>query len=282
MRIRETASTRARPRAEAASPAVAPPKRPQKAVLSSEADDWSSYLEGLAADGVRFDTGFAGLDAKLGGLSPGLMLLIDDDRNRVVSFLKQLTDQFASSTSGRCLFVAAEMPKSVLRLRTISRLSGVPLSDLEKGRVKKDSPEWRKVDAAGRGAQEWLRRVFVYEAEGEVEIPLARELVKKLLDASEDRLCLVVVDTLEKVARPAGAAGSVVSQLKSVADSLEVLIIAAASDPTLLASKDTDYAAVFRNVPQGLVELEVLRAGGESSTVVRFRYDPDTCGFGEA
>jgi hypothetical protein len=269
------------PAKEKSSPAVPPPKRSQKAVLSSEADDWSSYLEGLAGESVRFDTGFARLDEQLGGLSPGLMLLIDEDRDRVVSFLKQVTDQVASSTPGHCLFLAAEIPKSALRLRTISRLAGVPLADLEKGRVKRDSPEWRRVDGAGRGAQDWLRRVFVYEVEGEIEISLVRELVKKLLEASEDKKCLVVVDTLEKIARPSGA-GGVVSLLKGLADSLEVLIVAAAVDPTLLASKDTDYAAVFRNVPQGLVELEVLRAGKENSTVVRFRYDPETCGFTEA
>jgi hypothetical protein len=259
----------------------APAKRPRKAVLSSEGEEWSSYLEDLAASqGKRFDTGFARLDEGLGGLSPGIMLVIDEDRERVVSFLKQLADQAASASGIRCLFLAAEIPKSALRLRTISRLAVVKVSDLEKGRLKKDSPEWSRVDAAGRNASDWLRRVFVYEVEGELEIPLVQDLTRKLQESSEEPV-LVVVDALEKVAR-AGSPQSVVSQLKSLADSLDVLILAAATDPTLLASRDADYAAVFRATPHGLVELEVLRSGKESSTIVRFRYEPEVCRFREA
>jgi hypothetical protein len=264
-------------------PSPPPPaamKRAAKAVLSSEGEEWSSYLEDLAANqGKRFDTGFARLDEGLGGLSPGIMLVIDEDRERVVSFLKQLADQVASAGAIRCLFVAAEIPKSALRLRTISRLAAVKVADLEKGRLKKDSPEWSRVDAAGRSASEWLRRVFVYEVEGELEISLVQDLARKLQEASEEPV-LVVVDALERVAR-AGSPQSVVSQLKSLADSLDVLILAAATDPTLLASRDADYAAVFRTTPHGLVELEVLRSGKESSTLVRFRYEPEVCRFKE-
>jgi hypothetical protein len=257
-----------------------PPKRGPKPALSSEGEEWSRYLEDLAANqGRRFDTGFTRLDEGLGGLSPGIMLVIDEERDRVVSFLKQLADQVASASAIRCLFVAAEIPKSALRLRTISRLAAVKVSDLEKGRLKKDSPEWSRVDEAGRGACDWLRRVYVYEVEGELEISLLQDLTRRLRDSSEEPV-LVVVDALEKVAR-AGSAQSVVSQLKTLASSLDVLILAAATDPTLLASRDADYAAVFRSTPHGLVELEVLRSGKESSTIVRFRYEPELCRFRE-
>ncbi len=266
---------------EKSSPAVAAPKKTIKAVLSSEGDDWSDYMDDLASSqGKTFDTGFTRLDEGLGGLSPGLMLLVDEDRERLFNFMKQITDQFASGGELRCLYIASELPKSALRLRTLSRLAGVSLQELEKGRVKKDSSDWKRIDAEGRKASSWLKRVFVFEVEDELELALVRELVKKLLDADAESSCLVVIDSLEKVALDGGA-GKVVSQLKSLADQLDVLILAAATDPTLLASRDADLAAVFRESTTGGVELEVLQAGNESSTVVTFSYEPDFCRFVE-
>ena len=266
---------------EKSTPAVAAPKKTIKAVLSSEGDDWSNYMDDLASSqGKTFDTGFTRLDEGLGGLSPGLMLLVDEDRERLFNFMKQITDQFASGGELRCLYIASELPKSALRLRTLSRLAGVSLQELEKGRVKKDSSDWKRIDAEGRKASSWLKRVFVFEVEDELELVLVRELVKKLLDAGAESSCLVVIDSLEKVARDGGA-GKVISQLKSLADQLDVLILAATPDPTLLASRDADLAAVFRESTTGGVELEVLQAGNESSTVVTFSYEPDFCRFVE-
>ena len=208
------------------------------------------------------------------------MLLVDEDRERLFNFMKQITDQFARGGELRCLYIASELPKTALRLRTLSRLAGVSLQELEKGRVKKDSSDWKRIDAEGRKASSWLKRVFVFEAEDELELALVRELVKKLLDADADSSCLVVIDSIEKVARDGGA-GKVVSQLKNLADQLDILILAATTDPTLLASRDADLAAVFRESTAGGVELEVLQAGNESSTVVTFSYEPDFCRFVE-
>ncbi len=273
---------------EKSSPAVSPEpsKLPSKlkvnAVLSSEGDDWSSYVADLASkQGKTYDTGFKRLDQELNGLAPGLMLLVDEDRERVVNFLKQVTDQMAASGSVRCLFLASEHPKATLRLRTLARLAAVPVTDIEKGRLKKDSAEWQRVDRAGPGAAEWLRRVFVYEFQDELELSVVRELTKKLLESPEKESCLVVVDALEKVRKQDGTIQSAVSELKSLSDSLDVLILAATTDPTLLASKDADYASVFRLASPGQVELEVLRAGRESSTIARFRYEADYCRFSE-
>jgi hypothetical protein len=272
------------PPREKSSPAIGPPpsKPKVKAVLSSEGDDWSTYLEDLASkQGKSYDTGFKALDRELQGLAPGLMLLVDEDRERIVSFLKQVTDQMAESGSARCLFLASQHPKTTLRLRTLGRLAAVAILDIEKGRLRKDSPEWQRVDRAGRSAAEWLRRVFVCEFQDELELAVARDLTKKLQESSEKGSCLVVIDSLERVERKGGGIQSAASQLKALADSLDVLILAATTDPTLLASKDADYASVFRQTSAGQVELEVLRAGRESSTVARFRYEPEFCRFTE-
>jgi len=272
------------PPRERSSPAASPPpsKPKVRAVLSSEGDDWSSYLADLASkQGKSYDTGFKRLDQEFNGLAPGLMLLVDEDRERVVSFLKQVTDQMAASGLVRCLFLASEQPKSTLRLRTLARLAAVPVADIEKGRLKKDSPEWQRVDRAGRSAAEWQQRVFVYEVQDQLEVGVVRELTKKLQESPEKGSCLVVVDSLERVERKGGTIQSAALELKGIADSLDVLILAATTDPTLLASKDADYAAVFRQASPGLVELEVLRAGRESSTVARFRYEAEYGRFTE-
>ncbi len=269
---------------EKSSPAVSPPpsKPKVKAVLASEGDDWSSYMEELASkQGKTYDTGFKRLDQEFNGLAPGLMLLVDEDRDRMVNFLKQVTDQMAKSGSIRCLFLTSEQPKTALRLRTLARLAAVPVSDLEKGRLKKDSPEWQRVEGAGRSAAEWLKRVFVYEFQDELEVAVIRELTRKLSESSEKISCLVVLDSLERVERKGSTVQNAAAQLKNLAEALDVLILAATSDPTLLASKDADYASVFRPASPGQVELEVLRAGRENSTVARFRYEPEYCRFSE-
>jgi hypothetical protein len=198
-----------------------------------------------------------------------------------VSFLKQVTDQMAAGGSIRCLFLASHQPKAALRLRTLARLSAVPVLDLEKGRLKKDSAEWQRVEGAGRSAAEWLKRVFVFEFQGELEVAVVRELTKKLSESDEKSSCMVVVDSLERVESKDGSLQSAAAELKSLADALDVLIFAATTDPALLASKDADYASVFRASSSGQVELEVLRAGRESSTMARFRYEPEYCRFTE-
>jgi hypothetical protein len=137
------------------------------------------------------------------------------------------------------------------------------------------------VEGAGRGAAEWLKRVFVYEFQDELEIAVLRELTRKLSESQENSSCLVVVDSLERVEKKDGSLQSAAAELKKVANALDVLILAATRDPALLATKDADYASVFRPASSGQVELEVLRAGRESSTMARFRYEPEYCRFTE-
>jgi hypothetical protein len=258
-----------------------PPRAKPKPVLASEGDDWSSYLSELEKNqGKTFETGFQKLDREIDGLGPGLLLLVDEDRQRLLDFLKQVTDQMAASGQVRSLFVASELSKSALRLRTLARLASVPAPDIERGRLRKDSAEWQRVDRAGRAAAEWLRRVFVYESDGDLDAAVVRDLTAKLQESADKESCVVVVDSLEKFERKSGnVASGGLARLKALADSLGVLVFAASTDPTLLASRDADYASVFRTLPSGEVELELLRAGRESSTIARFRYEPDYCRF---
>ncbi|HXV64817.1 MAG TPA: DnaB-like helicase C-terminal domain-containing protein [Vicinamibacteria bacterium] len=273
--------------AQPASPPTPPPQSSHQPVedslLSSEGDDWSSYLDQIASQqGRTFDTGFSRIDEGLGGLGPGLVLLTDGDNRRLVDFLKQLTDQVAAGTEMRCLYLAARQPKTQLRIRTLARLAGVPVDDIERGRLKKESQEWQRIEAAGRSAAPWLKRVFVYEVKGQLDIQLVRELLKKLrlLTEGTESSCLLVVDALERISSR-DSTSSIASQLRSLATSMDVLAVAATGDPKTITPKDTDYLGVFRDDETGRLELEVLQSGRESSTIVEFRYESQTCQFTE-
>ncbi|HSF14208.1 MAG TPA: DnaB-like helicase C-terminal domain-containing protein [Vicinamibacteria bacterium] len=274
----------------ASQPAPAPTSQAQSShqpvedsLLSSEGDDWSSYLDQIASQqGRTFDTGFARIDEGLGGLGPGLVLLSDGDNRRQADFLKQLTDQMAAGTELRCLYLAATRPKTQLRIRTLARLAAVPVDDIEKGRLKKDSQEWQRIEAAGRNAAAWLKRVFVYEVKGRLDIQLVRELLKKLrlLQGSTESSCLLVVDALERISSR-DSTSSIASQLRTLATSMDVLAVAATGDPKTITARDADYVGIFREDETGRLELEVLQSGRESSTMVEFQYESRTCRFTE-
>ena len=44
------------------------------------------------------------------------------------------------------------LSKDTLRVRTLARLSGVSARDIEKGRLKRDSSEWKKIEQSGKQA----------------------------------------------------------------------------------------------------------------------------------
>ncbi len=248
--------------------------------LVAEADDWSDYIDRVAfVQGKVFETGFPRLDEGLCALTPGLMLLVDHDRDRMYSFLKQVLDQVASGNDKPGLYFASELEKSELRLKTLARLGGVSASAIAKGQLKKESAEWARVEKQGRLAASWLSRVYVQEAPNGFELERAKKLVRDIL-ARGDATCMVIVDSIEKAASDRGTA-RVVSELKALASELQILVLGATTDTKLLASREADLAAVFRDGADGEVEIEVLQVGREDSTTVAFVYDADTCRFSE-
>lgn len=254
---------------------------PASAVLSSEAEEWTSYLqEVVAKQGKILETGFAGLDDTAGGLPPGLMLMVDQDSNRLGGFLKQLTDQIAARSKAPCLYLSFGLPKSVFRIRTLSRLSGVPSKDIEKGRIKKGSPEWESVEQNGRAAAEWLKWVFIVHADPEMDFAQIRDIGRQLLDSKGATTCLMVVDSLEKMGKRAETPHSLVAGLKEVSESLDVLVIAATTNKALLSEPGVDFLATLGEA-RGAVQFEVIRAEDSRPTIVRFEYRPDIHRFTE-
>ncbi len=250
-------------------------------VLASEGEEWTSYLQEVAAkQGRIFETGFAGLDDSMGGLSPGLMLLIDQDHDRLSGFLKQVTDQIAIRSKLPCLYLSFGLSKAALRVWTLARLSGVPARDIEKGRIRKGSPEWERVERNGQDAAEWLKRVFVVEGDAETDLELAKDMGRKLLDSGGMSTCLVVVDGLEKMARDRKSLQAVVTGLKELSDILDALVIAGTTNRALSSEPPADYFATFGET-QGSLQLDVRRVEDSRLATLRFDYQSDIHRFAE-
>jgi hypothetical protein len=252
-----------------------------RAALASEGEEWTAYLQEVAAkQGRIFETGFSGMDDSMGGLSPGLLLLIDQDHDRLSGFLKQVTDQIAIRSKLPCLYLSFGLSKAALRVWTLARLSGVPARDIEKGRMRKGSPEWERVEKNGQEAAEWLKRVFVVEGDAETDLDLAKEMGRKLLDSAGGSTCLIVVDGLEKMARDRKSLQAVVTGLKEISDTLDALVIAGTTNRALSSEPPVDYYGSFSEV-QGALQLDVRRVEDSRLATLRFDFQADIHRFTE-
>ena len=262
-----------------------PPGKSHKdvaALLTSEGEEWTSYLEEVRnKQGKTFETGFAGLDERAGGLTPGLMLLVDTDRDRISAFLKQFTDQVAVRSKVPCLFLSYHLPKAAMRVRTLARLSGVPARDIEKGRLKKGSPELESVEKNGREAAAWLKSIFVVDGDPEIDLGAIKDMVQTLRAPSEAATCLVVVDTLERLAERGDVPSALLAELKELATTQDVLVVVGTANRNLSAEAGLDFLASLSSGLGNVAQLEVLPAGESRSTVIRFEYLPEICRFTE-
>jgi replicative DNA helicase len=258
-----------------------PPSTPttKPTLLASEGDEWADYLEDIASkQGKSFETGFAGIDEAAGGLMTGIVVLVDQDADRRSAFLKQLTDQIAARASVPCLFLSFCTQKSTLRIRTLSRLSGVPSIDIEKGRLKKDSREWESVQNNGRKAAAWLKRVFVVEGKKDTALSTVRDLSRQLAQSSKEDGAAVVIDDVEKLG--SHDAASIFEELRKLSDSLELLVIAATSNTSFASGSDVDVTGELRGDGGGLT-LKMQRSGDVASTSIQFKYLPGVHKFTE-
>ena len=243
-------------------------------LLSSEGDDWADYLEDLAASqGKRVQTGFSGLDQTTGGLVTGVMLFADENAERRSGFLKQLVDQIAARSNAPGLYLSFETSKAALRIRTLARLSGVAGKDIEKGRVRKGSPEWEQIERNGRQAAGWLKRVFVVEAGADTNLGSIQEMGRQLAGSDEDPAGVIVIDSLERLSGTGSSVPALLAQLKKLSESLEMLIVAATGSNNLLSKSEVDYTAWMTDGKGEEVSLEMTAAGESQNTVVKLQYE---------
>lgn len=272
--------------AAAAPPAPAPPfpaeataGRPEKDVLTPESGQWLGFLAELTRkQGERLRTGFSHLDAEWGGLLPGLFLIASEDRAQILDFMKQLVDQIASECRGPCLYLSFERSKAALRLQTLSRLSGAPSADIEKGRFGKDSAKWQDIVRAGEQAVEWLQRIYVVETRPGLSVTRIRELRQDLLDAGAGAPRLIAVDNLEKLGNQNDLLQSV-AELKELAEAFGIVVVGAATEMEIVHERSADLAATFHGT-DGHTEMKLTSAGA-SPAVARFEHHRESHRFEE-
>jgi len=249
-------------------------------VLASEGTAMSGYLQELESkQGRSIESGFRLLDEIMDGLTPGVMVIVDEERDRLSAFLKQLTDQIAEGARVPCLYVSYRLSKDMLRVRTLARLSGVSAKDLEKGRLRKNSPEWQKVEQCGKQAASWMKRVFVVEAGNDTNLALIRKMCRQLLDSSGVATCALLVDGLENLGRNDQSLGSSTAELKELADSMDLVAIAATDGSKPFVAPSVDYAAVLAADKGAMVNLEVLARDETDTYRVSFEYSPGVFRF---
>mgnify|MGYP003377548881 CR=1 FL=1 len=120
--------------------------------FKSEAEAWPAYMAALEAaqdpahDFLGLDTVFPHLNYVANGLMPGLFILGAAPSTGKTTFVKQLADQVVEANpDAACLFVSLEQSREELRVKTLSRLSGVENRDILRGRLDRSSIGWKAV-----------------------------------------------------------------------------------------------------------------------------------------
>jgi replicative DNA helicase len=249
-------------------------------VLASEGTELSGYLEELGSkQGKSLESGFPSLDEATDGLGPGVMVIVDEDRDRLSGFLKQIADQLAEGARVPCLYISYHHPKALLRIRTLARLSGVSARDIEKGRLKKDSPEWRKVEQCGTQASGWMKRLFVVEAGTETNLGLVRKMCRQLMDSSNGATCVLVVDGLERLNKNDQSLSKTTAELKELGESMDILVVGGTEGNKPVSNSSVDFAAVLKDDKGGGVAVEVQAAGESKPQRLVFEYLPSIFRF---
>jgi hypothetical protein len=249
-------------------------------MLAPESGQWLGFLAEITKkQAERLKTGFAHFDATTGGLIPGLVLLAGDDRDQLIDFLKQLVDQIAIESRGPCLYLSFERSKAALRLQTLSRLSGAPSAEMEKGAFGRDSAKWQDIVRAGEHAVEWLQRIYVVEARPGLTVTRIRELRQGLLDSGAGAPRLVAVDNLDKLANESDLLHSV-AELKELAETFGIVVLGAATELAVVHERSADMAATFHR-ENGKTLVSIASGPSAKPAVLHFDHRRETHRFEE-
>ena len=211
--------------------------------FKSEAEAWPAYMAALEAaqdpahDFLGLDTVFPHLNYVANGLMPGLFILGAAPSTGKTTFVKQLADQVVEANpDAACLFVSLEQSREELRVKTLSRLSGVENRDILRGRLDRSSIGWKAVkDAAEAYHGAVADRFFVVEGDKTTTPDRIRLAALQVKRATQTARLLVVVDYLQIVPTedqykdPRTKVDAVVSDLRRLARDLDAAVVAVSS-----------------------------------------------------
>lgn len=166
-----------------------------------ELDAYFADLEARQGAGNQFtglDTGFAHLNHVINGLGAGLYVLAAVPSAGKTTFAKQIADTVVERhTDAACLFVSLEQSKGELRVKTLSRLSGIENRDLQRGRLDTSTPGWKRVVEAKEVFADFADRLQVIEGDRLTTVDRVRLAAIQLRQKTEAARLLIVVDYLQ-------------------------------------------------------------------------------------
>jgi hypothetical protein len=118
------------------------------------------------------------------------------------------------------------------------------------------------------------------DADADMGLGQVQQMGFQLQESNATSTCVVVVDTLEAMAKRGESPQTLVAGFKEASESLDALVIAASTSAALSAESGADYVAGL-STGKGTVQLEVTRREDSRSTVIRLEYRPDIHRFTE-
>ena len=198
------------------------------------ADLTSRQTEG---DFIGLDTGFAHLNHVINGLVPGTLTVLGAAPSLGKTTLaKQIVDNIVEKhADAAVLFVSLEQSKEELRIKTLSRWSGIENRDILRGRLAVKEAGWQNVERAKERYARVADRMFVLEGDRNTTVDRLRLAVMQVRQATGAQHVAVVVDYLQIVPTEEPFRDKrlrveyVTSELRRIARELNVAVIAIAS-----------------------------------------------------
>jgi replicative DNA helicase len=211
-------------------------------VAKTEGEELEAFFAALEArqkvgnDFQGLDTGLMHLNRVINGLTAGLFILGAMPSVGKTTFAKQIADVVVEKhADAACLFVSLEQSKEELRIKTLSRLSGIENRDMQRGRLDTKEAAWSKVVEAKEAFALFAGRLQVLEGDRTTTPDRIRLAALQLRQKTQAGRLLIVVDYLQIVPTdkefndPRQKVDFVVSELRRIARDLDCPVLAIAS-----------------------------------------------------
>ena len=206
----------------------------------TEGEDLETFFADIEArqdpsnDYQGLNSGFNHLNYVLNGLMPGLFIVGAAPSTGKTTLLKQIADKVVElNKDAACLFVSLEQSKEELRIKTLSRLSGVENRDIMRGRLNPGDPDnaWAKVRTAKATFATYADRMVILEGDRNTTPDRIRLASIQLRQKTQAARLLIIVDYLQIVPVEGRFTDTrqkvdfVVSELRRVARDLQAVIL---------------------------------------------------------
>lgn len=278
--------------------------------LEAEADAFPAFMAELEErqaerDFIGLDSGFEHFNRVCNGLGQGLFVIAGAPSCGKTTLVKQMLDQVASLNGVPCLFFSLEQSAEELRIKTLSRLSGIENRDIMRGRLATGSGGWGKVKEAAEELAGYAERVYLVEADKHTTVDTLRLTASRAMRRAGADRCFICVDYLQKM--PAGEKFDgakermdfLTSELRRLSRDLDSPVLVISSEnrfsygrkdlAVFKESGEIEYSADIAGVlleeeRQGnlrMVNLHIVKNRNGERATIQFDFDPQISTFKE-